>query len=281
MNFSKKNIYDITASIVLFCSDPDEIMHVIGCFKSTGLRLKMYLIDNSPNDSLKFLGSIEGVEYIYLNKNVGYGAAHNVAISRAKIESTYHAVLNPDISFASSIIDVAYFYMEKNSEVGLLSPRIIFPDGRPQNMCRLLPTPFDLIARRFIPDLLKPLFKKSSQNYLLQGLDFGKTQNIPNLPGSFMFIRTSVFDDVGGFDETFFMYLEDIDLTRRIHTKYKTEFYPEITISHTLEQGSYKSKKLLKYHIRSAINYFNKWGWIVDHERSKVNRLLKKRLNND
>lgn len=271
--------FNITASIVLYHSDEVEIKHVIECFKSSSLRLKMYLVDNSANDDLKHLGDLENVEYIYMAKNVGYGAAHNVAITKSATESPYHLVLNPDISFQSEILDQAYEYMEKNSNVGMLSPKIVYPDGRPQFMCRMLPTPFDLIIRRFLPKFLKPFFKKPLENYILSGLDHNSIHNIPNLPGSFMLLRNKAIAEVGGFDEKFFMYLEDIDLTRRIHAKYRTEFYPKIKVIHALEQGSYKSKKLLQYHIESAFYYFKKWGWLIDRERTEINHSLKEKLN--
>jgi GT2 family glycosyltransferase len=278
---NREREYDITASIVLFHSDEDEIKHVIECFLSSTLSGKIYLIDNSSNDELKTLGDIQGVQYIYLNDNVGYGAAHNVAILKSKSEADYHVVLNPDISFESQVLIEAYNYMDSNNDVGMLSPKIIYPDGTPQYMCRLLPTPFDLIGRRFLPSFVKPLFYKSLNTYILKGLDYSKIHNIPNLPGSFMFLRNSAISEVGGFDEKFFMYLEDVDLTRRIHSKYKTIFYPQIAVIHALEQGSYKSKKLLQYHIQSAFYYFKKWGWLVDKERARINSILLKQLNNE
>ena len=96
--------------------------------------------------------------------------------------------------------------------------------------------------------------------------------NVPVLSGCFMFLRTSALKDVGLFDENIFMYLEDTDLSRRIHTKYKTIFYPKVQITHEYAKESNKSKKLLKYHIQSAIYYFNKWGWVFDKQRDEINQ---------
>lgn len=275
------NKQSITASIVLFHSDVEEIELVIDCCLSSAIDVKVLLIDNSSDDRLKVLATDkDNVEYHYLAKNIGYGAAHNIAINKSQhYSSRYHLVLNPDISFNPEIIEQAFAYMEKNNNVGMLSPKISFPDGKPQFMCRMLPTPFDLITRRFIPKFLHPIFKQSLNNYVLYGLDQNAIHNIPNLPGSFMFLRNDALKEVGAFDENFFMYLEDIDLTRRIHSKYDTIYYPNIEITHTLEQGSYKSGKLLKYHIQSAVYYFNKWGWFLDKERSKVNKSLKTIIN--
>lgn len=273
-----KTKYHITGSIVLYNSDPIEIKHVIECFLGSHLNLMIYLIDNSPVDHLSVLaGKNEKIKYIHTGKNIGYGAGHNIAIKLASATSNYHLVLNPDVSFESNIISKIYDFMELNPEVGLISPKIKFPDGRPQNMCRQLPTPFDLLARRFFPSIIKPLIRKRLDKYTLEGLDPNQIHNIPNLPGSFMFMRQIAIRDVGGFDENFFMYVEDVDLTRRLNQKYKTLYFPDVEIMHVLEQSSYKFNKLLIYHIKSAVYYFNKWGWFIDKERSICN----KRLQND
>ncbi|MBA4056764.1 MAG: glycosyl transferase family 2, partial [Marivirga sp.] len=76
---------------------------------------------------------------------------------------------------------------------------------------------------------------------------------------------------VGLFDERFFLYTEDTDLSRRIHKYYRTVFFPEVTIYHYHQRGSYKNLNLLWRNIRSAIKYFNKWGWALDKERDDFN----------
>lgn len=101
---------------------------------------------------------------------------------------------------------------------------------------------------------------------------------VPYLSGCFMFIRTKVLEKVGLFDERFFMYLEDTDLSRRIHKISKTIYYPYVHIYHEYGKGSYKNLKLLKYHIDSAIKYFNKWGWFFDKERDFINKTTLKKL---
>ena len=95
--------------------------------------------------------------------------------------------------------------------------------------------------------------------------------NVPYLSGCFMLLRTSTLEDVGLFDERFFLYPEDIDLTRRIHKKYKTLFYPYVSVIHEYGRGSYKSMKLLYFHIVNMCRYFNKWGWFFDKERKEIN----------
>ena len=84
---------------------------------------------------------------------------------------------------------------------------------------------------------------------------------------------------MGLFDQRYFMYLEDYDLVRRIHKVSKTIFYPYVSVLHGHEKGSYKSVKLLFIHMKSAVKYFNKWGWFYDKERTTFNKATLERLN--
>jgi GT2 family glycosyltransferase len=95
---------------------------------------------------------------------------------------------------------------------------------------------------------------------------------VPYLSGCFMFLRVAALKKVGLFDERFFMYPEDIDLTRRMYKEFKTVFYPEVEITHQHARESYKSLKLFYIHIVNMIRYFNKWGWFFDKERRIVNQ---------
>ena len=261
----------INASIVFYHNHKKQLLKAINSFLSTDLKVKLYLIDNSSNDDLKELASIDNrIEYIFNNVNLGYGSAHNIAM-RKSIEDDvlYHVVLNPDIYFEAGVLENLFSYMEQNSEIGNVLPQVLYPDGEVQHLCKLLPTPTDLILRRFIPS--KSWKEKRNDLYELRFSGYNKIMNVPNLSGCFMFLRVSALKEVGLFDESIFMYLEDVDLNRRLHVKYKTMFYPEVSIVHEYAKESYKSKKLLMFHIQSAIYYFNKWGWFFDAQRDKIN----------
>ena len=89
-----------------------------------------------------------------------------------------------------------------------------------------------------------------------------------------MLLRTEALLKSGLFDERFFMYPEDIDLTRRIHRDFLTLYYPSETIVHAHRQASYHSLRMLWIHATNMIRYFNKWGWLFDSERRLFNNLL-------
>lgn len=262
----------INASIVLYHNKKEQLTKAINSFLNTDLKVKLYLVDNSSNDDLKELEKLDSrIEYIFNNANLGYGTAHNIAM-RKSIEDgvAYHLVLNPDIYFERGTLEELFGYMENHQDVGNVMPQILYPDGEVQHLCKLLPTPTDLIFRRFIP--LKTWKEKRNQRYELRASGYKTIMNVPSLSGCFMFLRTSSLAHVGLFDEKIFMYLEDVDLNRRIHTKYKTIFYPQVEIVHEYAKESYVSKKLLMFHIQSAIYYFNKWGWVFDEQRGAINK---------
>ena len=93
-----------------------------------------------------------------------------------------------------------------------------------------------------------------------------------------MFLRTSTLHEVGLFDERYFMYAEDFDLTRRIHRKFKTLFFPSVAIYHKFSRGSHRSIRLFLAHTFSMVKYFNKFGWFYDSERRAFNKQILKEI---
>ncbi len=261
----------LNASVVLYNHTVAEIEPLMQLLRHSKLVNEVYLLDNSPKRTPDF--SKLAAIYIFNNgKNLGYGAAHNIAI-RKTIEQNipYHLVINPDISFEPEILAEIVDCMDKNTEIGHLMPKVFYPDGQIQYLCKLLPTPFDLIFRRFLPESWT---KKSRDKFEMRATGYNKTMDVPYLSGCFMFLRTEALKKAGLFDERFFMYPEDIDLTRRIHQKFRTVFYPEVSIVHHHAQSSYFNFKMLVIHITNMVKYFNKWGWFFDRERKEVNRKI-------
>ena len=226
----------ITASIVAFHTKHDELKRLLDC-ALTGYIDRLFIIDNSSNDELRdFVKDNDKVNYIH-SLNLGYGSGHNVAIRKSiEMGADYHVVLNPDIYWNDNVIERLCEFMDANSDCGLVMPKIVYPSGETQHLCKLLPSPMDLIGRRFIP--IKSYQKKHDYQYELHWTGYDSIMEVPSLSGCFMFMRCSVLKHVGGFDE----------------------------------KGSYKSGKLLKYHVASIVKYFNKWGWIFDRKRIEKNR---------
>jgi GT2 family glycosyltransferase len=274
-------IYKLNSSIVLYNNNKTQLEKVITCFLNSNLAVTLYLVDNSSDDSLAVLKKLDNrIMYIFNNANLGFGKAHNIALRKSIEENIpYHLILNPDVYFNKGVLEELYYFMEANKDVGLVMPKVLYPDSTIQYLCKLLPTPFDLFGRRFLNSgPFKKIVEKGNEIYELRFTGYDKIMEVPYLSGCFMFIRTEVLKKVGLFDERFFMYLEDTDLSRRINRVSKTVYYPEVSIYHEYGKGSYKNPKLLKYHLDSAIKYFNKYGWLFDKEREEINKKTLEKL---
>jgi GT2 family glycosyltransferase len=191
----------------------------------------------------------------------------------------YHLILNPDIFFKKGVLEELYKYMETHQDVANIMPKVIYPNGDLQYLCKLIPTSFDLFMRRFIPNCS---FKRRRQyKFELRKSGYDTIMNVPYLSGCFMFLRTDALKKVGLFDERFFMYGEDVDFSRRLHEEFKTIYYPKVSIVHDHAQESYKSMKMLWVHIINIIRYFNKWGWFFDKKRGVFNNKVASFIHNN
>jgi GT2 family glycosyltransferase len=268
----------ISSSIVLYNSDMNQLKKVIRSYAPAKKRL-LYLIDNSPKQTevTSILNDNKYIHYYFTGQNKGYGSGHNIAIQLAlKTCAKYHIVLNPDLEFESHIIDKIADFMDTDDAIAQVMPKVLNQHDELQYLCKLLPTPMDLFFKRFLP---KKYAEKALTLYQLKFADYNRRMNVPYLSGCFMFFRTAAFKTIGLFDERFFMYPEDIDITRRMHRVYKTLYYPEVSIVHAHQAGSYKSWKMFRIHLVNMIKYFNKWGWFFDHERKTINASVLKALH--
>ena len=243
----------------------EELLHV------TNLR-KLFLIDNSEEKCKNIPLKSEKVRYMHMPKNLGYGRAHNIALRDSAYHRVdFHLVMNSDIHVKAEDIDSMHDWMLANPLVGQLMPKVVNPDGTQQYLAKRLPSPLDVFGRRFLPT---SLIKRRNARYELRDLDLSRPINAPYLSGCFMMLRTKAVVEAGLFDERYFMYPEDVDLTRTIHRNYLTLYQPQWRIVHAHKKASYKDKHMLWVHIQNMCRYFNKWGWFVDRERRLFNALL-------
>jgi len=264
----------INISIVLYNSDFNEIYNLVKLLRCNNCVNQIYLVDNSvsPNE---FFDAVD-VKYIFTGENLGYGCGHNLAIQQSIDAGVkYHLVLNSDIQFQSIVLPALLEKMDEDLEIGMIMPKVLNIDGSVQILPKLLPSPFNLLIRVIRP--LQHVFKTKNREYTLEEY-YNKELNVPILSGCFSLFRVDALKDVGLYDEKFFMYFEDFDLSRRINSKYKTIYYPEVSIIHAHERGAAKSFRLFKVFVKSAIIYFNKYGWFFDFERKKINKSVLKNL---
>lgn len=261
----------ITASIVLYNNDIELLKAAIHSFLSTNLNVDLYLIDNSKTDELRILTNFERIIYIHNPTNPGFGASHNIAIQKAdEIGSKYHFIVNPDIYFTEDVITPMVNYMRQNENVGMMMPQILNMDGSVQYLPKLLPSPFSILIRKF--KKTTSYFEKYIAQYELRNVPINTIYNAPVLSGCFTLLNLKAIKEVGMYDDHFFMYFEDWDLSRRVHEKFKTIYFPAVSVYHGYESGANKSYMLFKIFAKSAFIYFTKWGWFLDSERKRVNK---------
>jgi GT2 family glycosyltransferase len=264
-------MFKISASIVTYKTSQQELNILLESLLPEIPAECIVIIDNSPDETLRKYVERFGIRYVAMKRNVGFGSGHNRALEIYRGLSKYHLLINPDIICQPGTISRLYEFMEEHPDVGWVMPKILYPDGTEQRLCKQLPTPYDLFIRRFLGKTGKFIFRKQADRYELRHLDMSVSREIPCLSGCFMFVRTSVFEEVGGFDERYFMYMEDVDLCRRILKKSKAVFYPYASVIHEYAKGSYRNLRHTRFHVISAIRYFTKWGWLFDAERKLLN----------
>lgn len=261
----------ITGSIVTYHTDFGDLKKAIDSFLSTKLNIKLYIVDNSSDESIREVCKDERIEYIYNGANIGFGAAHNIAIKKAElINSKYHVIINPDIYYDKNTLEKIVNFMNKHISIGLLLPKILFPNNEIQYVCKLLPTPLNILIRSVLP---KWKWAENINNkYEMKFKNYNEIMEVPYISGCFMVFRTKVFKEIGYFDEKFFMHFEDADISRRVFKKFSVVMFPNAVVYHKWEKGTYKNKKIRNITIKSAIYYFNKYGWFFDKERKKINK---------
>lgn len=151
-------------------------------------------------------------------------------------------------------------YLDSHPDVGMGIPNMIDAAGNRQNVYRRELTVFDMFIRMFCPGL----FPKRFAWHTMQDMDYSKPFPVPFGQGSFLVIRTALFKELHGFDDRYFMYLEDADLCKKVSARSKLMYIPSATVIHKWKKGSHKNLCLFKYHLQSMWLYFKKWGfkWI-------------------
>lgn len=251
----------LTGSIVLYEENLTDLDATIQSFLNIPISNKiLYLIDNTDENFYEYVFVLENIQYIPSEKNIGFGSGHNSIIEKIKKTSDYHLILNPDVSFKEKVIPNLILQLEKHPDVAMIAPRVFFPDGSHQYSCRRYPVISELLARRF--KFLHLIFK----NKVFKGEYREKNLSEPffaeYLTGCFQLYKTEDFLALNGFDERYFLYMEDVDICKKIDLLGKKKlYYPQEQIIHILKQGSLKNANLFFSHLSSAIKYFLKWGF--------------------
>ncbi len=249
---------DLSIAIVAYNNEEDVRQAVGSIVSHTGLKLKkkLYIVDNSsrPNGLSSLPEEYGELSYFKMPENLGFGEGHNYVLPL--LDSKYHAIVNPDILLTEDSLSTLTEFLE-NSGAGMAVPRLAGTDGKLQAVYRREVTVLDLFVRMFVPFW----FRERQAYHTMQDMDYQKPFLVPFAQGSFLVVRTELFVRLGGFDSRYFMYMEDVDLCRRVNDCSSLYYCPDTQVIHRWERGSKKDPGLLAEHIKSMFRYFRKWGW--------------------
>lgn len=230
-----------------------------------GLPARVWVLDNrSSDESLaiaeRMAATDERLSILQNGQNEGFSRGNNRILR--SVDSTFHIFCNPDITVTAGALVTLIEFLRARPDVAIVCPRVHFEDGRLQALNKRDPTVWDLFLRRFMPRPLQWLFAERMRRYDMHDIGYDHSYDVPFVSGAFMVCRTAALKAVGGFDERFFAYMEDADLSRRIHgAGLRTVYCPDATIIHTWSREAHRTYRGTLLFCASVVRYFNKWGW--------------------
>ena len=219
--------------------------------------------DHHPGEPVEQLAA--GADGFLANPdNPGYGRAVNRLVAHLCQLPPYIGVLNTDLTWPGGTFEQLLGWLQQHPQVSLAVPQILDEAGSPQKLCKHNPTVLGLFSRRFLPDWLKPTWlKRYDRWYVMADQNYQEVFEAPYLSGCCMLIRSEAFRRVGGFDERYFLYLEDADLTRSLARDGRCVHLPVAGVVHGWGRGNYRNLGLMAVNLASAWHYFRKWGWAL------------------
>lgn len=218
------------------------------------------IVDNRSDDgTAELLQQYEGrVRVTYNPHRAGYGANHNLNLRQTG--APYFVIMNADMLVEEDTFVRLAAFMDAHPDAGMVSPRFLGEDGTVQGSNKRLPAVWDLFLRRFVPGPIRRRFQRRLDAYEMRDVGYDAVCDVPFLSGAFLFCRTAVLERLGGFDEGFFLYFEDVDLCRRVARTHRTMYFPGVSVTHFWKRAAHKNWRFTWYFISSAARYFRKWG---------------------
>lgn len=221
------------------------------------------VIDNDEKSIIKekLISLFPTVMYVTNPKNTGFGAGNNIGAKIAK--GKYLFFLNPDTLLHPNSIDALFNYLDKNSQSIAVSPILLDKNENPYPLqgAKIL-TPYNGVV---VLSFLNKIFPHNSISnyYWLKNSNKNSVREVEVLPGTAFMIRKNIFDDIGGFDEKFFLYFEEFDLCKRLYDKqYKMYSIPESQVTHFWGKSTEERNDIKLIFIQSRKYYFSKhFGW--------------------
>ncbi|MEK7154026.1 MAG: glycosyltransferase family 2 protein [Patescibacteria group bacterium] len=228
---------------------------------------EVIIVDSATTRQGKYAAEESFPEAMLLSfkENLGYSRGVNAGIKKAT--GKYFLILNPDVILTENAVAKMLGYMKKHPDIGMLGPKMLNFNGTTQKTYFSFYKPITIIARRTFLGKFKP-FKRALYDFLMADSDTNKIQTPDWLMGSAIMVARQAIERVGGMDERFFMYFEDVDWARRLwRNDFKVVYFPEAIMYHYHQRESESGlglfdplfNKKTRWHIRSAIKFFWKY----------------------
>jgi len=253
--------------VILNYNTPKLIKYLLKNIQGLGLAVdyEIILVDNGGNKNLSTdLNSLDLPIKFLTCPNHGFAHGNNMGIRKAQGE--YVLILNPDIYLQPGTIESMLKFMDEHQQVGVIGPKLMYPNGDYQYSCSRW------------PDWHLPFYRRSGlnktsagqawlNNYLYLDYDHEQPRQVDWLFGACLLVRQKAIQEVGQFDERFFMYFEDLDWCRRFHEKkWQVWYYPLAQVIHFHHRDSADKSgikglftKLGRVHMVSWFKYMWKW----------------------
>ncbi|NIN65598.1 MAG: glycosyltransferase [Anaerolineae bacterium] len=244
-------------------------------YESEGdLAFEVIVVDNCSNDGSAEMVRMEfpQVHLIESDTNAGYACANNLGLQR--LEARHYLLLNPDTVLPSHALEEMVAFMDAHPEVGMAGPKLVMADGSLDLACRrAFPTIENSFYKLFGLSRLFPNSRRFGQ-YNLTYLDPDEMAEVDSVVGAFLMVRREVVEQVGGLDEQYFMYAEDLDWALRAKKAgWKVYYYPEVTVLHYKRQASEQNRRRAQFEFwRAMYIFYNKH--YADDTRSWLHYLV-------
>jgi len=222
------------------------------------ISFEIIVVDNSSDASREYDNMVENVVVIKHVKNKGFGNACNIGAKRSCGE--YILFLNNDTIMHEGTLEACVLYLQQNPQTGVLGTRTLLENGALDHACkRGFPTPMSSLYYFCGMDKRHPESKKYGV-YRQTFIREDSISEVDSVAGSFLMMPRSVFDRLGGYDETFFMYGEDLDLCYRVkELDLSVIYYGKVSITHLKGQsGLHTKSQTVIYHFYNAMLLFYK-----------------------
>ncbi|SMC29962.1 hypothetical protein SAMN02745857_04305 [Andreprevotia lacus DSM 23236] len=255
-----------TAGLVVYCTPVTELLPLFDCLQAEPGLAAFGIFDNGDDPALRAEVLRRGWVYLSAGRNLGFGAGHNRIFATIGAVAEFHLIVNPDVCWQASPIMALLGPLMRYPQLAAVMPDVFGLDGQRQYLAKRMPTPGILFGRRF--PLGSFFFGKQFPWYELRDFDFACPAVVPIASGCCMLCRSNALQRIHGFDEGYFLYLEDYDLCRRWRRDgWQVAIAPAARITHGHARSSYRLGKPLYWHLCSAMRYFSRWGWFHDQAR--------------